>query len=396
MFFGWNKVSKRFHLASTWLTAIGANLSALWILVANSWMQYPVGMHFNPDTARNEMTNFWEVLLSPVAINKFLHTVLSGYVVAAVFVVGISSWYLARKRDMRFAKMSIVVGSVFGLVVSVYIIITGDQSARLMANHQPMKFAAMENLYEGTRNAPLVVFGVLKNPPEAAPGREDFVTRLSIPNFLSSMAFLDANAYVPGIRDITEGNAEHSIMPISEKMEKGKLAIQALKDYNIAKKAKDEAKMKESMTLLNENYKYFGYGYLAEPKDAIPSVKSTFYSFRLMVGLGFWFVVLFILALVFLMKDRLEKNRWFLQAAIISVPLGFLASQFGWAVTEVGRQPWVIQDMMPTLTAVSNINVGSVKITFVLFAITFTFLLIAEIKIMVKQIKLGPNDGGNK
>jgi cytochrome bd ubiquinol oxidase subunit I len=115
-----------------------------------------------------------------------------------------------------------------------------------------------------------------------------------------------------------------------------------------------------------------------------------------MVGLGFWFVVLFILALVFLMKDRLEKNRWFLQAAIISVPLGFLASQFGWAVTEVGRQPWVIQDMMPTLTAVSNINVGSVKITFVLFAITFTFLLIAEIKIMVKQIKLGPNDGGNK
>ncbi|MBK8882191.1 MAG: cytochrome ubiquinol oxidase subunit I [Bacteroidales bacterium] len=396
MFFGWNKVSKRFHLVSTWLTAIGANLSALWILVANSWMQYPVGMHFNPDTARNEMTDFWAVLFSPVAINKFLHTVMSGYVVAAVFVVGISSWYLIKKREARFAKMSLMVGSVFGLVVSLYIIITGDQSARLMANHQPMKFAAMENLYDGTRKAPLVVFGVLKNNSNESPDKEDFAFKLSIPNFLSSMAFLDANAYVPGIRDITEGNAEYSIMPVNEKIEKGKIAIQALRDYNAAKKANDAGKMAEALTVLNENYKYFGYGYLNDAKQTIPSVKTTFYSFRLMVGLGFWFVILFILALILLYRNKLDGKNWFLRAAVLSIPLAYLASQLGWAVTEVGRQPWVIQDMMPTLTAVSNINVGSVKITFVLFAITFTLLLIAEIKIMTKQIKIGPNDGGNK
>ena len=396
MFFGWNKVSKRFHLVSTWLTAIGANLSALWILVANSWMQYPVGMHFNPDTARNEMTDFWAVLFSPVAINKFLHTVMSGYVVAAVFVIGISCWYLIRKREARFAKMSLMVASVFGLIVSLYIIITGDQSARLMAKHQPMKFAAMENLYEGTRKAPLVVIGVLKNNSSQSPDREDFAFKLAIPNFLSSMAFLDANAYVPGIKDITEGNAEFAIVSVNEKMEKGKIAVQALKDYNTAKKAGDSGKMTESLNTLNENYKYFGYGYLSEAKQAIPSVKSTFYSFRVMVGLGFWFVILFILALVFLFRNTLDGKTWFLRAAILSIPLAYLASQFGWAVTEVGRQPWVIQDMMPTLTAVSNINVGSVKITFVLFAITFTLLLIAEIKIMTKQIKIGPNDGGNK
>ena len=180
------------------------------------------------------------------------------------------------------------------------------------------------------------------------------------------------------------------------RLKKAKIAVQALKDYNIAKKAKDSVKMNETLTVLNENYKYFGYGYLTNANQAIPSVKSTFYSFRIMVALGFWFVILFILALILLLRNRLDNRKWFFRAAILSIPLAYLASQFGWIVTEVGRQPWVIQDMMPTLTAVSNIGTTSVKITFVLFAITFTVLLIAEIKIMIKQIKIGPNDGGNK
>ena len=395
MFFGWNKVSKRFHLLSTWLTAIGANLSALWILVANSWMQYPVGMHFNPDTARNEMTNFWDVLFSPIAVNKFLHTVLSGYVVASVFVLGISAWFLLKNRDIRFAKLSIIVAAVFGMVVSLFIIITGDQSARLMAKHQPMKFAAMENLYDGQRKAPLVVFGVLKNNNVSDYDKNEFALKFQIPNFLSSMAFLDANAYVPGIKDISQGNSEYGIMSASEKIQKGKVAIQALKDYNIAKKAKDSLGTKTALSVLQTNYNYFGYGFLSEAKQTIPPVKLTFYSFRFMVVLGFWFVILFILALIFLMRNRIENKRWFFRLAIISIPLAYLASQFGWMVTEVGRQPWVIQDLMPAITAVSNINVGSVKITFALFAIIFTLLLIAEIKIMLKQINNGPKDGGN-
>jgi cytochrome d ubiquinol oxidase subunit I len=395
MFFGWNKVSKKFHLVSTWLTAIGANLSALWILVANSWMQYPVGMHFNPDTARNEMTNFWEVLFSPVAINKFLHTVLSGYVVASVFVLGISAWFLLKKREVRFAKLSIVVAAVFGMVVSLFIIITGDQSARLMAKHQPMKFAAMENLYDGQRKAPLVVFGVLKNNNKTDYDKNEFALKLQIPNFLSAMAFLDANAYVPGIKDISQGNSEYGIMSASEKIEKGKTAILALKDYNTSKKAKDTVASNAALSILKTNYNYFGYGFLNDAKETVPPVKLTFYSFRLMVVLGFWFVILFICALVFLSKNKMESKKWFFRAAIISIPLAYLASQFGWMVTEVGRQPWVIQDLMPAITAVSNINTGSVKITFVLFAIIFTLLLIAEIKIMLTQIKNGPKDGGN-
>jgi cytochrome d ubiquinol oxidase subunit I len=396
MFFGWNKVSRRFHLLSTWFTAIGANLSALWILVANSWMQYPVGMHFNPDTARNEMTNFWEVLFSPVAINKFLHTVLSGYVVASVFVLGISAWFLLKKREIRFARLSILVAAVFGIVVSLFIIVTGDQSARLMAKHQPMKFAAMENLYTGQRKAPLVVFGVMKNNQTDDPVKNEFAFKLEIPNLLSAMAFLDPNAYVPGIKDIAEGNKEHGVMSVTEKIEKGKIAVLALKDYNNAKKTKDTIASKTALSMLMTNYNYFGYGFLSEAKQTVPPVKLTFYSFRLMVGLGFWFILLFILALIYLMRNRTENKRWFFIAAIISIPLAYLASQFGWIVTEVGRQPWVIQDLMPSITAVSNINVGSVKLTFALFAVIFTVLLIAEIKIMIKQIHIGPKDGGNE
>lgn len=396
MFFGWNKVSKKFHLLSTWLTAIGANLSALWILVANSWMQYPVGMHFNPETVRNEMTSFWEVLFSPVAINKFMHTVISGYIVAAVFVIGISSWYLLKNREVRFAKLSIVVAAVFGMVMSVLIILTGDQSARLMAKHQPMKFAAMENLYEGQRKAPLVVLGLLKSNTTGVANKEDFVSKLEIPNFLSSMAFLDKNAYVPGIKDLTLGNPEFNIISVDDKIAKGKIAIQALKDFTAAKKANDAAVQASSLSLLNENYKYFGYGNIENAKEIVPPVKLTFYSFRIMVALGFWFVILFIIALTLIIKNKIESKKWFLKAALISLPLAYLASQFGWVVTEVGRQPWVIQDLMPSFTAVSNINVGSVQITFMLFAVTFTILLIAEIRIMVKQIKIGPKDGGNE
>jgi cytochrome d ubiquinol oxidase subunit I len=393
MFFGWNKVGKRFHLASTWLVAIGASLSALWILVANAWMQYPVGMHFNPDTARNEMVNFWEILFSPVAINKFLHTVQSGYVLAAVFVIGISSWYLLKKREVALAKRSMVVAGVFGLVMSVFIILTGDSSARLMARHQPVKFAAMENLYEGRTNAPLVAFGILQTDKlDPTNKKENFIARFEIPDFLSYMAFLDANAYVPGITDQIHGNPAQQIMPTSLKMEKGKSAIAALRDYKTAKKQNDTAKADSALKILNENIHYFGYGYLNDPHDAIPPIKLTFYSFRGMVGLGFWFVALFILTLIFTLRNRIENKKWFYIFAIVSIPLAYLATQMGWIVAEVGRQPWVIQDVMTTSAAVSHLQTSSVIVTFILFAVTFTILLIAEVMIMLKQIQKGTNE----
>jgi cytochrome bd ubiquinol oxidase subunit I len=263
MFFGWNKVSKKFHLLSTWLVAIGSNLSALWILVANGWMQNPAGMKFNPDTVRNEMVNFWEVLLNPVAVNKFLHTISSGYVLASIFVIGVSAWYLLKNREHDLAKKSIIVASVFGLLTTAFVVLTGDGSARNMAKYQPMKFAAMENLYVGQQNAPLVAIGILKaDPNETLHKKQNFRFEIEIPNMLSYMAFLDPNAYVPGIKDLVQGNQEHQIASIRERSEKGLIAIRSLAEYRNAKKAGDDSLAKSSLASFEANYPNFGYGYM--------------------------------------------------------------------------------------------------------------------------------------
>lgn len=397
MFFGWNKVSGKFHLLSTWLVAIGANLSALWILVANAWMQYPTGMKFNPDTARNEMISFWDVALSPIAVNKFLHTISSGFTLAAVFVVGVSAWYLLKSRHIKVAKKSIVVASVFGLLSIIFTILTGDGSAREVAQKQPMKFAAMEGLHNGQSNAGLIAIGVMSENPQD-PDYEnvkDFNFKIEIPNVLSYMAYGSFDAFVPGIKDLIEGNEEQGLIPAATKIQMGKKAINALAAYKKAKKAGDETRAAVQLQILETNYKYFGYGYFEnDPQRLIPSVPMSFYSFHLMVMLGGWFLLFFMMMLWLVKKERIEKNKLWLRLAIITVPLAYIASQSGWLVAEMGRQPWVIQDLMPTLSAVSNIDTTSVQITFALFAVVFTALAIAEVKIMLKQINIGPKDGG--
>lgn len=401
MFFGWNKISKNFHLFSTWLVAIGASLSALWILVANAWMQNPVGMRFNPDTARNEMVDFWSVLLSPTAINKFLHTITSGYVLAAVFVIGVSAWFLLKKREVILAKRSMLIASVFGLLMGLFLIVTGDESAREVARVQPMKFAAMEGLYDGRRNAPLVAIGLFERPQDPKdPHPREFWMKIEIPNMLSYMAFLDPRAFVPGIKDLVQGNPAQGIMSYEEKIKRGKIAIQTLKDYKTAIANKEPDKVDElgarfyDQEFLDNYFKYFGYGYYNDPKDMIPSVPVSFYSFHIMVILGAHFMILFLLTLLYLFRDRLENRnkRWFLWVAIFTIPLVYLASMAGWMVAEFGRQPWVIQDLMPTLSAVSRISTSSVQITFWLFVVLFTALFLAEIRIMLAQIKKGPKE----
>ena len=398
MFFGWNKVSKKAHLAASWLTAIGANLSALWILVANAWMQYPTGMRFNPDTARNEMENFWDVLFSPVAINKFLHTVTSGYVTAAVFVLGVSSWYLLKKRETLLAKRSIVIASVFGLLSSLFLVMTGDSSAKQVAEKQPMKLAALEGLYDGTTNAGLVALGVLNPQKEAGDKRPAFLFKVEIPSALSILSFGSSSAYVPGINDIlkggymytnTDGKSEIA-KPTAARISDGKKAIAAFGSYQTAAKAGNRTEASQHLGVLNDNFKSFGYGYLTHPKDIIPNVPLTFYSFHIMVTLGFFFIALFVASLFFAFNDMLTKHRWFLWISLLSIPLVYLAGQTGWIVAEVGRQPWVIQDIMPSIAAVSRIDTSSVMVTFMLFVLIFTMLLIAEIGIMLKQIKKGP------
>jgi len=396
MFFGWNKVSKKFHLLSTWLVAFGANLSALWILVANGWMNDPTGTVFNPDTARNEMINFWDVFLSPFAIQKFLHTISSGFITGSIFVVGISAWFLLKKRHILFAKRSIVIASVFGIIATLFTIFTGDGSGNQIAKKQPMKLAAMESLYKGTENAGLVTVGMLTCDKKVNDGKDPFVFRHEIPSMLSFLSFRDFNSYVPGIEDIVNGNPERGIISTKEKIEKGKIAIGALANYKNAKKAGDSLLAKTYLDTLNSNWKYFGYGFIDKPESIVPNVPLTFYSFRIMVGLGILFLLIFVISLWLVIEKPIEKYKWFLRLSVLAIPLVYIAGQTGWIVAEVGRQPWVIQDLLPTNAAVSRIETGAVQTTFILFCIIFTSLLIAEISIMLKQIKNGPktNDGG--
>jgi cytochrome bd ubiquinol oxidase subunit I len=403
MFFGWKKVSPKFHLVSTWLVAIGANLSALWILVANAWMQSPVGMAFNPDTARNEMVNFWQVLLSPVAVNKFLHTIFSSYTLAAVFVISISAWFLLKGRNVLLAKRSIIIAAVFGLIVSVYTAVTGDGSGKQVAIHQPMKLAAMEGLNNGKHGVPLVIIGI-PTAPEQKTDRpiKDIHFKLEVPNLLSLLAFNNSQAYVAGVNDLIDGNSTQNIMPAQEKIDRGKIARNTLAKYKSEKKKGNTAVADSLKLVLNssdfqQNYfRFFGYGFLNDTNSLIPNIPLSFYSFHIMVLIGGFLIILFIVLIWLSFKKKLDSKRWLLYILLFSLPLPYIAGQAGWILAEVGRQPWVIQDYLPTVAAVSQIDASAVQITFWIFALVFTSLMIAEISIMVKQIKIGPKtEGGN-
>lgn len=395
MYFGWDKVSKRFHLASTWLTIAGATLSALWILIANAWMQYPAGMHFNPDTVRNEMLDFWAVALSPVAINKFFHTVLSGWVTGATFVIGVSCWYLYKNREQAFALRSIKVGAIFGLVASILLLWTGDGSAYQVADKQPMKLAAMEGLYKGEKGAGLVCVGILNPDRTTYNGPEDpFLFKIEIPQMLSLLAERQTDAFVPGITDLIEGtytdDSGQPALSAEEKIAKGKVAIKALADYRQAKKDKDEAGMVAHKATLDENFDYFGYGYLNNPSELVPPIGLSFYSFHIMVLLGAYLILLFLAVWILQRRESFLRMRWLHLVALWSIPLAYIAGQAGWIVAEVGRQPWAIQDILPTVAGISRLETASVQTTFFLFLILFTVLLIAELRILIKAIQTGP------
>ncbi|MGL5912983.1 MAG: cytochrome ubiquinol oxidase subunit I, partial [Bacteroidales bacterium] len=390
-------------LTSTWLTAIGTVLSAIWILVANAWMQHPVGMEFNIETARNEMIDFWAIAFSEVAVTKFIHTVASGFMTAAVFVAGISAWFLIKKREQSFALNSFKIAAVFGLLSSLILLWTGDTSGVYVAKYQPAKFAAFEGLYKGSTNANLTVLGVLNPKKELDNQESEFLAKIDIPSMLSFLAFHDIKAFVPGFNDLVYGNKEQGIMGADEKIVRGRIAIEKLRLYHAAVKSGNEqekselkhlfdSSTEEGKIFLKENFAYFGYAYLNSPKDIIPNIPMTFYSFRIMVFLGFYFILLFILAIWFQYKKTLATHRLFLYTMLLSIPLVYIASQAGWVVAEVGRQPWTIQDLLPTIASLSSIDSTSVAVTFFLFASLFAVMLVAELSIMFKQIKIGPQD----
>ena len=377
MLFGWGRVSKGFHLASTWLTAFGASLSALWILIANGWMQHPVGMVFNPDTVRNEMVDFWAVVSNPVAVSKFFHSVLCGWMTGAVVVIGISSWYLLRRREQRFALGSIRVAAVVGIVGTVALMFSGDRSAVHVAEYQPMKLAAAEGLQRGGARASFSI----------VPGIE-------IPGMLSFLATGDFDGHVPGIQDILDGYVDGNGTrhpSATEMMARGDTALSAFRTYREAKGSDPELAAAARATLM-ENAGYFGYGYISSEEELVPPVGLVYWAFRVMVGLGCFLLLVMILAFYYVRRETLEKNRWFLWICVLSIPLVYLSGQAGWIVAEVGRQPWAIQGLLPVKAGVSSVSVGAVQTTFFLFLGIFTLFLAIEIRILIRTIRKGPGN----
>lgn len=375
MFFGWNKVSKRTHLAATWLTGIGASVSALWILVANAWMQHPVGMTFNPDTVRHEMTDFWALVLNPVATSKFFHSVFSGWMTGAIFVIGVSSWYLLRKRHTRFALASIRIAALTGIAGTLAVMLSGDSSGVHAAKYQPMKLAAIEGLADGGTRAPFSV----------VPGVE-------IPGMLSILATHNIDGYVPGINNMLDGytTPEGETFPSAEKkMESGKKAIEAFRTYR-ANKDKDPHTAMQARKVLEENIAHFGYGYIESRNELVPPVQLLYWAFRVMVGLGGYLFLLMAAVLWAERKKRLTEMKWLLRIALLSTPLVYLAGQAGWIVAEVGRQPWTIEGLLPVRAAVSSVSVSAVQTTFFVFVAIFTLFLLIEIRILLKAIQKGP------
>ncbi len=392
MFFGWERVSKKQHLFATWMVAIGSNLSAWWILAANGWMQAPAGMKFNPESVRFEMENFAAVAFSKMAVSKFVHVTASSFIVASLFVVGVSCWFLLKKRHQVFARKSIMVAAVFGLISSLYTAFTGDESAYQVAQKQPMKLAAFEGLYNGEKSAGLVAAGVLDPSKSLEDQNDPFLFKVKIPGLLSLLSNRTPGTFVPGIYDLVYGNEAEGIESVESKMAKGKTALESLKVYKESKISGNLTLAESSLASFNENQKYMGHGHLSSPKDVVPPVGILFYSFHLMVALGSFFILFFAVAILLAYKDKLSSIRPFLWTGVASFFLGIISSEAGWVVAEVGRQPWAIQDMLPVTVAATNIGRGNVQATFFMFLIVFTILLVAEIMIMLKQISIGPQE----
>jgi cytochrome d ubiquinol oxidase subunit I len=388
-FFGWNRLSKVGHLLVTFLVALGTNLSALWILVANAWMQNPVGAEFNPDTMRMELTSFADLIFNPIAGPKFVHTVAAGYVAASMFVLGISSYYLLRGRDPSFAIRSFAVAAGFGLASALSVIVLGDESGYTTGEAQRVKLAAIEAEWETVKPpASFTVFGL--------PDQEGERTRyaLKIPWLMGLIATRSVDTPVVGIRDL---KADHE-----KRIRNGMAAyaaLQRLRSTPDSREARAEfAKLKSDLGYGLLLKKYTANVVDATPEqikaavaDTIPNVAAIFWSFRIMVGLGLWFLFVFATAFYVLARRRLANNRWLMHVALWSIPLPWIAMELGWIVAEYGRQPWSISEVLPTHLGVSSVTVGQVWFSLSGFVIFYTALLAVELFLMFKYARLGPS-----
>lgn len=388
-FFGWDRLSKRQHLAATWLVALGSNLSALWILIANGWMQNPVGAEFNYETMRMEMSSFTELIFNPVAQVKFVHTVASGYVAGAMFVLAISSYYLLKGRDIAFAKRSFAIAAAFGTAGILSTIILGDESGYELGDVQKTKLAAIESEWE-THPAP-AAFNLIGIPNQEEQ-RTDYAVK--IPFALGIIATRSIDEQVIGLKDLMD---QHEV-----RIRNGMIA------YGLLEKLRAGEKTEENIAAFAAVKKDLGYGLLLKRyapnvidaseeqiqmavDDSIPQVAPMFWSFRIMVGCGVLMLFIFLFAFYESARQRIGKNKLLLKVALYSLPLPWIAIEAGWFIAEYGRQPWAIGEILPTYMGVSSLSQEQVLFSIISIAAFYTVLLVIEVFLMFRFARLGPS-----
>jgi cytochrome bd ubiquinol oxidase subunit I len=394
-FLGWNKVSKIGHLIITALVALGSSLSALWILIANGWMQHPVGAHFNYHTMRMELSSFSEVLFNPVAQAKFVHTVAAGYVMGSMFVMSISAWYLLRGRNIAMAKRSMAVAASFGLACSISVVVLGDESGYLDGENQRMKVASIEAEWD-TEPAPasFTLFGF----PDVAARKTH--AAIKIPWLLGMIATRSTDQAVLGIYDLVT-RARARIV----------LGMQAYSALQVLRAGPGESQDASALQRFEANQADLGYALLllrftdnpaaATPQQidaaawsTVPNVPVLFWSFRLMVGLGLFFIVLFATAFYLASRHRFDRHPWFLKLAFFSLPLPWIAVELGWIVAEYGRQPWAVDGVLPTFLGVSRTAAGNVWLSLIGFVVFYSALAAVDAFLLTRTIRRGPDGLG--
>jgi cytochrome d ubiquinol oxidase subunit I len=391
-FFGWDRLSRLAHMSVTWFLALGTNLSAVWILIANGWMQNPVGARFNPATMRMELSSFKEVLLNPVAQSKFVHTVSAGYVLGAMFVMSISAWYLLKDRNVAFAKRSMAVAASFGLAASLSVVVLGDESGYNVSENQKMKLAAIEAMWE-TEPPPasFTVFGfpdIDKRTTHAA---------IEIPWLMGLIGTRSTDTPMPGINDLVNDAAR--------RIKNG------LPAYDAMLKLRRDPTDATARADFDAHSADLGYAlllkkFIDDPRQAtpaeielaanstIPNVPVLFWSFRIMVACGFYFIALFAAAFYFASKRQLDRRPRFLRIVLWSLPLPWIAAELGWIVAEYGRQPWAIEGVLPTNLGVSSVSITQVLLSLGGFVLFYSTLAVIDAWLMTKYARKGPDGLG--
>jgi len=390
MFFGWDRLSKLGHLFVTFLVALGTNLSALWILIANGWMQNPVGATFNPDTMRMEVSDFGAVLFNPIAQAKFVHTVSAGYVIAAVLVLGVSAYWLLKGRFVPIARRSMTVAAAFGLAASLSVVVLGDESGYALTDNQKMKLAAIEAAWH-TEESPagLTIFGM----PDTVARTTRY--EVQVPWLLGLIATRSLDGTVAGMSEL--------VLKAQERI------ISGVRAYDAVERLKVDPQDRAARAQFEAHKRDLGYALLlkrqiADPRaatpqqvtaaawDTVPDVPLMFWSFRIMAAIGFAMIALFATAFVLCSLRLHLESRWFLRLAVAAIPLPWIAAELGWIVAELGRQPWAIEGVLPTFLASSSLSRGALWTTLAGFTLLYGALAVIEVRLILAAIRHGPSD----